>query len=103
MRMATKLTGLFGTRRMAELAVERLVQEYKVKREDILIGAAVKENTAGVNDAKDQEAGFTDQKDMDEAALNGEISVSVAIAQEDVSHRIRLAFNEFKASEVDSG
>ncbi len=88
---------------MAELAVERLVQEYKVKREDILIGPAGRENTAGVNDAKAQEAGFTDQKDSYGAALNGEISLSVALDQEEVLHEIRQAFKEFKASEMDSG
>jgi hypothetical protein len=101
--MATKLSGLFDSRRMAELAVERLVQEYEIKRTDILIGAAGEENTAGVNSAKtDEEAGFTDRQAKDDATLNGEISVSVAIENEDVAQRIRKAFKEFRASGVES-
>ena len=43
--MAEKLTGLFETRREAEMTVERLVQEFNVDRTDISVLAAGAENT----------------------------------------------------------
>ncbi len=90
--MTTKLTGLFETRQMAELAVERLVQEYQLNRTDISVAAAGDENTAG-------EPSAPERPDPDEQARNGKIAVSVATEQQ-VADRIRQAFEEFQSSEV---
>ncbi len=46
--MPRKITAEFEVRREAELAVERLVQEYRVDRSSIQITAAGDDNTAGV-------------------------------------------------------
>jgi hypothetical protein len=45
--MASDLTGLFETRREAEMAVERLVQEHGVDRSLILIAPVGDANSAG--------------------------------------------------------
>jgi len=46
--MATRtITGSFNTRREAEMAVEHLVQEYKLDRSRVEVRPAGEENTAG--------------------------------------------------------
>lgn len=42
-----KITGTFNTRREAEMAVEHLVQEYKLDRSLVQVGPAGEENTSG--------------------------------------------------------
>src|SRR5215217_5217250 len=46
--MPRKITGEFDIRREAELAVERLVQEYSIDRSAVEVTAAGDDNTAGV-------------------------------------------------------
>ena len=76
--MSTTLTGTFETRRAAEMAVERLVQEFEIERTDIFIAAAGDDNTAGEELAgSDTEAGDPSPADRDDAALHGSITVSV--------------------------
>ncbi|TVV74511.1 hypothetical protein [Sphingomonas solaris] len=99
--MGTTLTGTFETRRDAEMAVERLVQEFGVERADVFLAAAGDENTAGEElDGSDTEAGSPSPESRDDAALNGGITVSVDLDDEGLAGKVRAAFDEFDASEV---
>ena len=83
------------------MAVERLVQEQGVERSDIFISAAGDENTAGEQPAgSDVEAGAPSPESRDDTALNGRISVSVDIQDDDRAADVRAAFAEFDALDV---
>jgi hypothetical protein len=95
------LTARFETRREAEMAVERLVQEQGVERSDIFISAEGDENTAGEEQAgSDSQAGEPSPERRDDAALNGRILVSVDIEDDDRAAVVRAAFKEFDARDV---
>lgn len=74
----TTLTATFETRQEAELAVEHLVQQYGVSRPDIFIQSATDKNTAGSSPSGGDVDGGEAKRD--DAPLNGEIEVSVDIA-----------------------
>ncbi len=99
--MSTTLTASFETRREAEMTVERLVQEQGIERTDIFISAEGDENTAGEEPAgSDAQAAAPSPESRDDAALNGRISVSVDIQDEDRAAGVRAAFAEFEAGRV---
>lgn len=99
--MATHLTASFSTRREAEMTVERLVQEQGVDRSDIVLAAAGDDNSAGEAIAgSDAEAGEPSPEARDDAALNGRVTVSVAVADAARAGEIRGAFAEFDATDV---
>ena len=99
--MSTTITAGFETRREAEMAVERLVQEQGVERSDIFISAEGDENTAGEEQAgSDAAAGAPSPEGRGDAALNGRISVSVDIQDEARVAGVRAAFAEFQARDV---
>ena len=96
--MARTLTGLFDTRRDAEMAVERLVQEQGVERTDIFIEAASSENTAGVAaDGADVESGHGGEKGDTQPKLAGQIKVSVDLNDDAAVAKVKGAFREFGA------
>ena len=100
--MSTTLKGEFETRREAEMAVERLSQEYDIDRERILIVASGSENSAGDEQAgSDHAAGAPTPESRADAALNGTITVSVDLDDDDLAGKVRAAFAEFDASAVD--
>ncbi|MCO6052172.1 hypothetical protein NGM99_20500 [Mesorhizobium sp. RP14(2022)] len=100
--MGTTLTAQFETRREAEMAVERLVQQYEIERTDVFIAAAGAENTAGEElSGSDTEAGQPSPEDRDDAPLNGTIEVSVDVEDEAKVEKILEAFSEFHASDVE--
>ena len=102
--MSTTLTGQFETRREAEMNVERLVQEYEVDRASIQIAAAGHENSAGDEQAgSDSAAGPPTPESRDDAALHGKIVVSVNLSDEELASKVRAAFAEFDASDVEQG
>lgn len=102
--MSTTLTGQFETRREAEMTVERLVQEYGIDRAAIFVAAAGNENSAGDEQAgSDKAAGAPTPEGRDDAALHGSISVSVDLDDEELAGKVRSAFSEFDASEVEEG
>lgn len=76
--MTQMITGLFDTRREAEMAVERLVQEYEFDRSRITAHAAGEENTSGTvvsgADADDAAAG-----EAPEGVRQGRISVRAEV------------------------
>lgn len=68
--MSTSLTAKFDTRREAEMAVERLVQQYEIERTDVFIAVEGDQNTVGVEDVgSDTEAGAPSPDDKDDAQL----------------------------------
>ena len=100
--MGTSLSGHFETRRDAEMAVERLVQEYGLQRTDIFIAAAGSANTAGEQaDGSDLESGQPSTGDRGDAKLSGPIEVSVDVEDESKAGVIRKAFAEFDARDVE--
>jgi len=75
--MERTIVARFETRRDAELAVERLVQEHGVARTDVFVRATGDENSAGIRAAgADAESGHGPQK-RGAPQLGGEIEVSV--------------------------
>ncbi len=93
--MSQTLKTTFATRRDAELAVERLVQEHGVERSDIFVVPEGDDNSAGEAvsgsdrpSAEPTEAGRTD------AALNGRIEVSVDLQDDALAAVVTDAFRE---------
>jgi hypothetical protein len=75
--MERTIVARFETRRDADLAVERLVQEHGVARTDVFIRATGDTNSAGVRAAgADVESGHRPQE-RGAPQLGGEIEVSV--------------------------
>ncbi|WP_159716388.1 hypothetical protein [Geminicoccus flavidas] len=98
--MSTTLIGRFKTRRDAEMAVERMVQEHGLERTDIFVSAAGADNTAGeVKAGSDDEADVPASEDEGGPALNGYIEVSVDIEDETIVERIWATFSEFNAAD----
>lgn len=99
--MATTLNATFETRREAEMTVERLVQEHGIDRSDVFIAAAGEANTAGEEQAgSDRDAGEPSPDARDDAPLNGAVTVSVDLEDEAAATKVRAAFAEFQAAEV---
>ena len=97
--MSETLTGKFETRREAEMAVERLVQEYGIERTDIFVAPEGDENSAGVALAgSDTEAGAPSPEDRGDAHLGGSVVVSVDVQEGARAERVREAFAEFGAT-----
>jgi hypothetical protein len=100
--MGTTVTGQFKTRREAEMSVERLVQEYGIERTDIFVAAAGAENTVGEEPAgSDTEGNEPSAEGRDDAALKGAIEVSVDLEDEGLATKVRAAFAEFQARDVE--
>lgn len=93
--MGVNISGRFETRRDAEMAVERLVQEYDIERTDISIVAAGEDNSAGARTAESASPGRRSA-----VTLNGPIEVSVDLQDEARAATIRSAFAEFGVHNV---
>lgn len=94
--MPVTLNGRFDTRRDAEMAVERLVQEHGIDRRAVRIAPAGSKNSAGDERAgSDMAAGAPTSPPRADAALEGEIVVSVDVAEENAA-KVRSAFAEFE-------
>ncbi|WP_277980173.1 hypothetical protein [Sphingomonas phyllosphaerae] len=99
--MGTSLSASFDTRRDAEMTVERLVQQFRIERTDIFIAADGPDNTVGVEEAgSDTEAGAPTAEHRDDAALEGRVSVSVDVEDDDLADDVRAAFAEFGGGEI---
>ncbi|MCP3735740.1 hypothetical protein M9979_12735 [Sphingomonas sp. RP10(2022)] len=100
--MTASLTATFDTRREAEMAVERLVQQFDLDRDAIRIIAEGEDNSVGEDTAgADTEAGAPSPDDRSDAPLNGAIRVTVDLADDTAAAEVRDAFAEFDASDVD--
>jgi len=98
------LSGKFDTRRDAEMAVERLVQQFEIDRAKIAITPDGAANTAGIEEAgSDKAAGAPSPESRDDAELNGKVVVTVDGTDDAVADEVRAAFAEFDASEQAGG
>jgi hypothetical protein len=94
--MSQAINGTFKTRRDAEMAVERLVQEFGVERTDVFIAAQGDDNSAGVVAAgADAESGAPSSDARDDGAHEGAIAVSVDVNDDALADKISAAFQEF--------
>lgn len=94
-KMSSTMKATFQTRREAELAIERLVQECGLDRKAVEVFAEGDENSAGeVSSGSDLEAGTPSPDDRDDAALAGRIIVSVQVASDDEALAVGSAFRE---------
>lgn len=97
------LSGSFATRREAELAVERLVQQHGVHREGITVTPLSVENSVGTEVAgSDAKRGDPQPSREDEAALNGRILVALDTGYETLDV-LRGALEECGAERIAVG
>ena len=93
------ISATFETRREAEMAIERLVQEHGVDRACISVAPAGSQNSAGTlvagADAKRRDP---EPVRDDEAALNGRIAVTV---NANTDAPVEAVFREFGAADID--
>lgn len=98
--MARTITGLFDTRREAEMAVERLVQEHGMDRNRVQAYAAGEENSSGTEvsgaDAADAAAG-----EPVEGVRRDRIIVSADVG-DDEADMVSDAFRECGAEEIEA-
>jgi hypothetical protein len=91
--MPRRITGEFDIRREAELAVERLVQEYNVDRSAVEVMAAGDDNTAGIVPSgadRDKETG-----EPGSSPTHGKIRVSVTV-DDAIADRAQEALRQAK-------
>lgn len=94
------VTANFETRREAELAVEHLVQEHGVDRDDVTVGPAGEENSAGTEaGGSDLDDGFDDDAG-DGPELAGAIAVSVVAEDDDQAEAVQEILEEFGGGDV---
>jgi len=94
--MSTTLKATFETRRQAELAVERLVQEFNIDRRAIIVGPDGGENSVGAEPSGgDLKAAAPSVEARDDAPVEGRIVVSVDPAANVDVAAVRKAFEEF--------
>ena len=99
--MGNTIKAAFKTRRDAEMAVERLVQEHGIERTDVFIEAASDQNTAGTKvSGADKESGHPGQPADGAPALHGAIEVSVDVNDETLGRAVKAAFKEFGGSDI---
>lgn len=94
--MSMTLTARFSTRRAAELAIERLVQEHGVDRNDLSVRAEGTQNTSGREiSGSDDPSGPPTTEAREDAALNGAVLVSMRNADDSTRPRVEETFREF--------
>lgn len=97
--MSQTLKTTFATRRDAELAVERLVQEHRVERSDIFVAPEGADNSAGEEiSGSDHPAGSPSEESRSDAALNGRIEVSVDLQDDAMAAVVADVFKELGGS-----
>ena len=93
--MSQTLKTTFATRRDAELAVERLVQEHGIERSDIFIAPEGDANSAGeAVSGSDRPSAAPTEAGRSDAALNGRIEVSVDLQNDALAAVVSDAFGE---------
>lgn len=97
--MAT-INATFETRREAELAIEHLVQEHGIDRDDVEVGAEGDQNSAGVEASGSDHGTELEEGTENEAALNGSISLSVTVDSEETAEAVQEILEEYGGDEV---
>nr|WP_086494099.1 hypothetical protein [Novosphingobium panipatense] len=95
--MSTTIERTFSSRREAELAVERLVQEHGFERTDIFLSSAGEKNSAGDTPSGGDTATYLETERSD-APLSDPISVSV-----DINHDSRIVIVNRVFDEIVAG
>lgn len=96
--MSRNIKGSFNTRRDADMAVERLVQEYGIERTDIFLAPVGAENSSGMAVAgSDAASGSPDSRPRRDGAHAGAVDVSVDVNDDNVGSKIIATFEEFGA------
>lgn len=99
--MERTVSGQFASRRDAELAVEHVVQEHGIDREDVFIQAVGSANSAGTKPAgADTQSGHPGVKKDGAPALNGEVEVSVDCHEQTKARAVRVAFEQAGGHEI---
>ena len=100
--MERTIVAQFESRRQAELAVERLVQEHGIPRTDVFLRARGEANSSGVKAAgADIESGHPGVEKHGSPVLAGMIEVSVD-CHGDQSAKVREALSAAGASSLDN-
>jgi len=95
------LTATFNTRRQADLALERLVQELGIERADVFLVPEGNENSAGSDpDGADAESGHPGVDPASDPALAGGIVLSVDLSDEANVGDVRAALRELGGQDV---
>lgn len=97
------VTATFETRREAELAVEHLVQEHSIERDDISVGPEGDENSVGVEASGADASTELEDGDDDEAALASAILVTVTAEGDEEAEEIAEYLEEFGGGDVAVG
>ncbi|WP_194151017.1 hypothetical protein [Sphingomonas glacialis] len=97
--MAT-ISATFETRREAELAIEHLVQEHGIDRDDVEVGTEGDQNSAGVEASGSDNKTELESGTGDEAALNGRISLVVTVDSEETSKSVQRVLEKHGGDKV---
>lgn len=90
----------FETRREAELAIEHLVQQHDIDREDILVGPEGDENSVGQEPNGSDNDAVLEDPDDEGAALNGGIVLSITVDDEELGDTVQEVLVEFGGGDV---
>lgn len=103
--MSSSITATFETRREADMAVERLVQEFGVERTDVFVATEGDDNSAGeVPAGPDHKGAEPSAPARGDGAYHGGVTVSVDVNDDSLRAKIASAFAEFNgAVEADNG
>lgn len=94
------IKAVFDSRREAELAVEHLVQEHEIERDDIVLGTEGQENSVGREPSGSDRETLGEEADDEGAALNGAIALQITVDDEDFSDTIHETLLENGGSEI---
>ena len=98
--MSATLSANFDTRRSADMAIERLVQEFGIERTDIFVVAEGEDNTVGQRPAgSDATTGDAIASGVTDAPLLGAVKLSVDVQDDEKAKTVRAAFVEFGGQE----
>jgi hypothetical protein len=99
--MERTVSGQFSSRRDAELAVEHVVQEHGIDRDDVFIQPMGGANSAGSRAAgSDVQNGHLGAKTGANPALNGAVEVSVDCHEVTKARAVRVAFEQAGGHEI---
>ena len=97
------LTARFRTRRLADVAVEHLVQEQGIERTDVFVVAEGSEPSSGEEaDGADVESGHPGTEPGGDPALGGAILISVDLADADRGEELAVVLKGFDADTVEA-
>jgi hypothetical protein len=97
--MSKTINGSFETRRDADMAVERLVQEFGVERTDIFVAAQGQDNSVGPARAgSDSESDAPSPEAREDGAHEGAIVVSVDVNDDEIVSKVAGAIREFSGT-----